>query len=226
MYAQARDLPGHPRRCGTVSISCAVRQARRASGEGADLAPSRRRDQCDCRRAARESERSGAQWRTSGEFHRKGGVSAFREMSTHSSTASTMALTADVPKVWRVVGLGIVKLASLSGRPIYPVAVATRRRITLNTWDRTVVNLPFGAAADGRGRADVRGRGGRWGRPRSCPAALLRSRSTARLSAPTPSWIAAANGAVPDGAPTRRCAATGCSQPRSVRSRRRCCRIA
>ena len=37
-----------------------------------------------------------------------------------------VALTADVPKVARVAGLGIVKLAQHSGRPIYPVAIATQ----------------------------------------------------------------------------------------------------
>jgi lysophospholipid acyltransferase (LPLAT)-like uncharacterized protein len=58
-----------------------------------------------------------------------------------------MALTADVPKVSRVAGAGIAKLASLSGRPIFLVAIATRNRITLNNWDRSVVNLPFGRGA-------------------------------------------------------------------------------
>ncbi len=58
-----------------------------------------------------------------------------------------MALTADVPKVSRIAGVGIVKLASLSGRPIYLVAIATRNRIALNNWDRSVINLPFGRGA-------------------------------------------------------------------------------
>jgi len=49
--------------------------------------------------------------------------------------------------VSRVVGTGIVKLAQVSGRPIYPVAVATSRRITLASWDRSVVNLPFSRGA-------------------------------------------------------------------------------
>ena len=56
-------------------------------------------------------------------------------------------MTADVPKVSRVAGLGIVKIAQMSGRPIYPVAMATRRRIVLDNWDRTTVNLPFGRGA-------------------------------------------------------------------------------
>ena len=57
-----------------------------------------------------------------------------------------MALTADIPKVARVAGLGIIKLGQLSGRPIYPVAVATSRRIVLRNWDRSTVNLPFSRA--------------------------------------------------------------------------------
>ena len=56
-------------------------------------------------------------------------------------------MTADVPKVARVAGLGIVKIAQMSGRPIYPVAFATRRRIVLDNWDRTTINLPFSRGA-------------------------------------------------------------------------------
>jgi lysophospholipid acyltransferase (LPLAT)-like uncharacterized protein len=58
-----------------------------------------------------------------------------------------VAMTADVPKVSRVAGLGIVKIAQISGRPIYPVAIVTRWRIVLDNWDRTTVNLPFGRGA-------------------------------------------------------------------------------
>ena len=47
----------------------------------------------------------------------------------------------------RVAGLGVVKLAQHSGRPIYPVAIATSRRIELDNWDRTAINLPFGRVA-------------------------------------------------------------------------------
>ncbi len=84
-------------------------------------------------------------------FVGKGGVSAFREMLAALAEGCNVALTADVPKVARVAGLGVVKLASASERPIYPLAIATRRRIELDTWDRTTVNLPFtpGAAVIG-----------------------------------------------------------------------------
>ena len=79
-----------------------------------------------------------------GGFVGKGGVSAFKEMLSALEQGYNVALTADIPKVARVAGLGIVKLASASGRPIYPIAIATRRRVELNNWDHTAVNLPFG----------------------------------------------------------------------------------
>jgi lysophospholipid acyltransferase (LPLAT)-like uncharacterized protein len=79
-----------------------------------------------------------------GGFIGKGGVSAFKEMLSALEEGYNVALTADIPKVARVAGLGIVKLASASGRPIYPIAIATGRRVELNNWDRTAINLPFG----------------------------------------------------------------------------------
>jgi lysophospholipid acyltransferase (LPLAT)-like uncharacterized protein len=59
----------------------------------------------------------------------------------------TVALTADVPKIARVAGLGVIKLGQYSGRPIYPVAIATSRRIELDNWDRSAINLPFSRVA-------------------------------------------------------------------------------
>ncbi len=79
-----------------------------------------------------------------GEFHRKGGVSAFKAMVSALEQGYNMALTADVPKVSRVAGLGIIMLARQTGRPIVPVVIATTRFKRLNNWDRTVINLPFG----------------------------------------------------------------------------------
>ncbi len=87
-----------------------------------------------------------------GRFDRKGGVGAFKGMMEALGQGFNVALTADVPKVARVAGNGIIKLASFSGRPIYAVAVVTSRRIELRNWDRSAVNLPFGRiviAADG-----------------------------------------------------------------------------
>lgn len=82
-----------------------------------------------------------------GEFHRKGGAAAFGEMLDALKDGYNVALTADVPKVARVAGLGVVKLAQHSGRPIYAGAIATSRRIELDNWDRTAINLPFGRVA-------------------------------------------------------------------------------
>lgn len=83
----------------------------------------------------------------SADFDKKGGTSAFREMLTALEEGVSIAMTADVPKVSRVCGMGIVKLASMSGRAIYPMAIATGRRRELNNWDRSAVPLPFGPGA-------------------------------------------------------------------------------
>jgi lysophospholipid acyltransferase (LPLAT)-like uncharacterized protein len=81
------------------------------------------------------------------EFARKGGVGAFRQILVTLAQGCSVTLTADVPKVTRIAGLGIVRLAAVSGRPIYLVAIATRNRVTLGNWDRTEINLPFGRGA-------------------------------------------------------------------------------
>lgn len=77
------------------------------------------------------------------DFATKGGVFGFNALVRALKEGCNVAMTADVPKVSRVAGLGIVKLAQYSGRPIYPVAIATRRRVVLDNWDRTTINLPF-----------------------------------------------------------------------------------
>ena len=81
------------------------------------------------------------------DFAKKGGVFGFNGLVRAAREGINVAMTADVPKVSRVAGLGIVKLAQVSGRPIYPVAIATQRRIVLDNWDRTTMHLPFGRGA-------------------------------------------------------------------------------
>jgi lysophospholipid acyltransferase (LPLAT)-like uncharacterized protein len=78
-----------------------------------------------------------------GGFHRKGGVSAYREMLEALAEGYSVALTADVPKVARVCGQGIIRLARDSGRAIYPIAIASSRRFEIDNWDRSTINLPF-----------------------------------------------------------------------------------
>lgn len=79
-----------------------------------------------------------------GEFHRKGGVGAFREMLQTLEENCNVATTADVPKRARVVGLGVIMLARQSGRPLMPFAMVTSRFVRLKNWDSTTINLPFG----------------------------------------------------------------------------------
>ena len=76
-------------------------------------------------------------------FDRKGGVGAFVAMLDALKEGYTVAMTADVPKIPRVAGEGIVRLAAVSGRPVIAVALASSRRIDLNTWDGAALNLPF-----------------------------------------------------------------------------------
>ena len=83
----------------------------------------------------------------SGRFDLKGGVGGFEAMLMALAEGYSVASTADVPKVARVAGIGIIKLAQLSGRVILPAAVVTSRRKELNNWDRTAINMPFSRLA-------------------------------------------------------------------------------
>ncbi len=80
-------------------------------------------------------------------MRKRGGVAALREMLRTLESGTSLVLTADVPKVARRCGEGIIRLAMLSGRPIYPVAVVKRWRIDFNSWDRASFGLPFGRGA-------------------------------------------------------------------------------
>ncbi|HEY8565540.1 MAG TPA: lysophospholipid acyltransferase family protein [Beijerinckiaceae bacterium] len=87
---------------------------------------------------------SGARGR---DFRAKGGVAATREMLRALAGGEMVVMTADVPKIARVCGEGIVLLAKHSGRPIVPVAVTTSRRRVFDSWDRASLGLPFGRGA-------------------------------------------------------------------------------
>ncbi len=77
----------------------------------------------------------------------KGGAKALIALKRQLERGATVAMTADVPKVARIAGLGIVTLGRISGRPIVPVAVVTSRRIDFKSWDRASIGLPFGRGA-------------------------------------------------------------------------------
>lgn len=77
----------------------------------------------------------------------KGGAEALRAMLKALEGGENVVLTADVPKIARRAGEGIVTLARLSGRPIVPVAVVTSARLSFKSWDRASMGLPFGRGA-------------------------------------------------------------------------------
>jgi lysophospholipid acyltransferase (LPLAT)-like uncharacterized protein len=56
-----------------------------------------------------------------------------------------IAITPDGPRgPRRDAAPGVAQLAALSGIPVLPCAAQTSRRVTLNSWDRMVLPLPFG----------------------------------------------------------------------------------
>jgi lysophospholipid acyltransferase (LPLAT)-like uncharacterized protein len=80
-------------------------------------------------------------------FHEKGGVAATRQMIETLEQGINVAMTADVPKISRRAGLGVVSIAKHTGRPIFPVAIATSNRIVMKrSWDKSSIDLPFGRA--------------------------------------------------------------------------------
>ena len=82
-----------------------------------------------------------------------GGAAALRDMARRLAEGRTVVMTADVPKVSRRAGLGIVTLARMTGRPIYPIAVVTSRRFDFRSWDRASLGKPFGRGAMVLGQA-------------------------------------------------------------------------
>lgn len=74
----------------------------------------------------------------------KGGVAGMLAMLRALEDGCSVTLTADVPKVSRVAGMGIIKLAQHAQRPIVPVAVVCSRKKVFASWDRACIGLPFG----------------------------------------------------------------------------------
>ncbi len=74
----------------------------------------------------------------------RGGARALLAAKAALDDGYSVGMTADVPPgPARRAGLGIVMLAKLSGKPIMPVAVASSRYRSLDTWSRMTINLPF-----------------------------------------------------------------------------------
>lgn len=94
---------------------------------------------------------SGAQ--RADQVSKRGGIQALRALITKLEDGEHVALTADVPKISRVAGEGIISLAQISGRPIVPVGVVASRRIDFDSWDASSIGLPFSRVAMVIGRA-------------------------------------------------------------------------
>jgi len=77
----------------------------------------------------------------------KGGMVGFLEMKAALEEGACVSMTADISNLAaRRAGMGVISLAKVSGRPIFPLAYATSRRIDVSSWDRATINLPFSRA--------------------------------------------------------------------------------
>jgi lysophospholipid acyltransferase (LPLAT)-like uncharacterized protein len=94
---------------------------------------------------------SGAQ--RSDQIRKRGGIGALRTLLGLLKAGEHVSMTADVPKVSRVAGEGIIALAQMSGRPIIPVTAVCSRRIDFASWDCASVGLPFGTTVISIGNA-------------------------------------------------------------------------
>jgi 3-deoxy-D-manno-octulosonic-acid transferase len=78
----------------------------------------------------------------------RGGAAALRASLAALDEGYSLVMTADVPPgPARVAGAGIITIARMSGRPIVPVAVATKHFASFDTWSRLTVNLPYSKLA-------------------------------------------------------------------------------
>ena len=74
----------------------------------------------------------------------RGGADALRGAFRALKSGEMVGMTCEIPPgPARRVTRGVITLARLSGKPIRPVAAATSRYLTLNTWSRFTIALPF-----------------------------------------------------------------------------------
>ncbi|MGB4864508.1 MAG: glycosyltransferase N-terminal domain-containing protein [Hyphomicrobium sp.] len=78
----------------------------------------------------------------------RGGAAALRAAVKALNDQSSLVMTADIPPgPARVAGIGIITIARMSGCPIVPVAAASSRFASFDTWSRMTVNLPYSKLA-------------------------------------------------------------------------------
>ena len=78
----------------------------------------------------------------------RGGAKVLREAIKALKNGDCIVSTVDVPPgPAQRAGPGIITMARLSGRPIVPAAIATKRALTFQSWSRLTINLPFSKGA-------------------------------------------------------------------------------
>jgi lysophospholipid acyltransferase (LPLAT)-like uncharacterized protein len=74
----------------------------------------------------------------------RGGASALRAMLRVLAGGDSIVLTPDGPRgPRRVAASGVAQLAARSGAPVFPCAAITRPAISLPSWDRMRIPMPF-----------------------------------------------------------------------------------
>lgn len=75
----------------------------------------------------------------------QGGEAAAMEACRWLERGDVAVIAPDGPRGPRMrAAPGIIRIAQISGAPIYPISVACSRRRVLSNWDRFLVALPFG----------------------------------------------------------------------------------
>ena len=75
---------------------------------------------------------------------RKGGAGGMLALLRLLKTKCSVSMTADIPKIARIAGPGIIALGRLSQCPIIPVTVISSRSKVFDSWDKATMGLPFG----------------------------------------------------------------------------------
>jgi lysophospholipid acyltransferase (LPLAT)-like uncharacterized protein len=75
----------------------------------------------------------------------RGGAASLRTCIALLQAGDHIVITPDGPRgPRRVAAAGVAQLAAMAGVPVLPTAAQTTRRVTLDSWDRMVLPLPFG----------------------------------------------------------------------------------
>ena len=75
----------------------------------------------------------------------KGGSEAIRNIIKSLKSGISIGMTPDGPRGPRMkVNSAIIKIASLTGHKIVPLSYSVKKKFFLNSWDKSLVALPFG----------------------------------------------------------------------------------